>query len=381
VALRIFISVLVLSLFAYRAGASSSLQIEENQTKPAISSTFVSVQNLNGLPPEMHGIIVSNLDGLSLIALSKVSRYWKKFLLDDMYWENVAKELMFTGIRPSKEVYPCLRLFVLRCFSYTFQDLGEQNFSVNLFVSADGSTIVMPKWENKPGERNPPVTTVLTLSKGRNYRGIQGCYANGVNADGSVIVGWSDKTGHECQAFRWTKDTDIVPLFESDRSVAFSVSPDGLVVSGETRVDGSSLVFRCGKDTMDFSAEFLSSSKTESSDGFVRVYTGDDGFFFSRPSPYRWDEKHDVIESIAKILKRQNVLPEGWDLKSVQAVSTNGIFVVGTGKYHGADRMWMATIPRFHDDNRPLVPMQEPKTCLSWLYDRFWLPLSMFFPG
>jgi probable HAF family extracellular repeat protein len=67
--------------------------------------------------------------------------------------------------------------------------------------------------------------------------------ANGVSADGSVVVGWSTADGYGREAFRWTSDGGIVGLGHlpggSIRSEAKGVSADGSVIVGWGSVSDS----------------------------------------------------------------------------------------------------------------------------------------------
>jgi probable HAF family extracellular repeat protein len=59
--------------------------------------------------------------------------------------------------------------------------------------------------------------------------------ANGVSADGAVVVGWAYNAAGYWRAFRWTAATgmqDLGTLPGGDESVAYAVSADGAVVVG-----------------------------------------------------------------------------------------------------------------------------------------------------
>ena len=227
-------------------------------------------------------------------------------------------------------MYPSLTDYIEKCCRYSFQDLGKVDGSSSLLVSADGSTIVMRKWENKPGENHPPTSTILTVNSGEEPVVLENCYANDVNADGTLVSGWwslpNEKVLPESH-FEWKED-----------KVNYNVT---------------------GRKLYKWS--------DQSSDESVSIYPGDNGYFFYNPCPYRWGKRPDIREPIADILKQQGVLPNDWILTSVDSISTNGVFLVGKGLYKGEVKGWLATIPRSHDDK----PFEKPdrQSFLSWFFN------------
>ena len=114
-------------------------------------------------------------------------------------------------------------------------------------VSADGAVVVgwahtsdaygkAFRWTSGGGMIN-----LGTLGGGNDSR------ANGVSADGSVVVGQAH-TGYVWHAFRWTQASGIISLgtLGGSHSFANGVSADGLVVVGEanTTGDASTHAFR-----------------------------------------------------------------------------------------------------------------------------------------
>ncbi len=100
-------------------------------------------------------------------------------------------------------------------------------------VSADG-TVVVGWATNTSGQR-------------RAFRWVQGqgmqdlgtlggneSYANGVSADGTVVVGWAQNANGIYRAFRWKQETGMQDLgtFGGTASRAYGVSADGNVVVG-----------------------------------------------------------------------------------------------------------------------------------------------------
>ncbi len=56
-------------------------------------------------------------------------------------------------------------------------------------------------------------------------------YACGISANGSVVVGYGCRQSQVCQAYRWSRETGVVPL--DDASIAYGVSRDGAKIVGE----------------------------------------------------------------------------------------------------------------------------------------------------
>jgi uncharacterized membrane protein len=67
--------------------------------------------------------------------------------------------------------------------------------------------------------------------------------ANGISADGSVIVGDSqiERAGLPSEAFRWTAESGLIPLSQADHGIfmlgADAVSSDGNIILGSGIVD------------------------------------------------------------------------------------------------------------------------------------------------
>jgi probable HAF family extracellular repeat protein len=117
-----------------------------------------------------------------------------------------------------------------------------------------------------------------------------GSHANGVSDDGSVVVGWGLSTvgcsrGAGCRslpgAFRWTSAGGMTLLGDNEygsRSIAYGVSADGSVVVG-TR-SGTGIPERAFRWTPDSVMEYLSGGNTAlgvSPDGAIAVGFGHSG--------------------------------------------------------------------------------------------------------
>jgi probable HAF family extracellular repeat protein len=129
--------------------------------------------------------------------------------------------------------------------------------------------------------------------------------ANGVSADGNVVVGWSTTSvGTDKHAFRWVHDggpygggtmRDIGSLGAGD-SIAYAVNANGSVVVGQ-----------------------------------------------SANQAFRWTTI-DGMKSIQALLTAANVNMSGWTLTDAKGVSVDGGIIVGNGTHGGANAVWLARI-------------------------------------
>src|SRR5262249_6675561 len=119
-----------------------------------------------------------------------------------------------------------------QCF---FQGLGflpGGNFSSARGVNADGTVVV--GFSDREAFRWTAATGMVNLGF-LPGGGIQSV-ASGVNADGTVVVGYSQGDARRSEAFRWTAASGMVGLGflpgGSPASFAFGVNADGTVVVG-----------------------------------------------------------------------------------------------------------------------------------------------------
>ena len=190
---------------------------------------------------------------------------------------------------------------------------NEGCFSGATAVSADGSVVVGNSASSSTleGFRWTQSTGMQSLSGGVPYRG----RANGVSADGSIIVGVDSTRGYE--AFRWTQSTGMVLLDDQNGRIyseAKAVSADGSIIVGES-------------------------------------------LFVNRPDAFLWTQKTGMV-SLKETLIGEGLDVSGWTLNSATAISADGFTIVGNGTNpSGQYEAWVA--------NLSPEPVPEPLTILG----------------
>lgn len=236
-------------------------------------------------------------------------------------------------------------------------------------ISADGGTIV---GHYRSGTETPTIAfhwdgTTLTdvLTSG---------VASGVSADGSVVVGTQlfNPDGPPPllhQAFRWTSSVGVLRLGYLDGGSEFSfaegVSADGQVIVGVSESGRTSLgeAFRWTEsDGMIglgdlLGGDFQSIAHDTTADGRIvvgvsSVQPGPSGVSFA---PFIWDETNGMRNLVDVLVDEYGLADQlaGWDLGEARAISDDGTVIVGFGiNPDGNFEAWRAV----------LVP--EPSTVL-----------------
>jgi probable HAF family extracellular repeat protein len=224
-------------------------------------------------------------------------------------------------------------------------------------VSADGSVIVGTYGDNDNiAFRWTPGRGIAELP--RLPGDVVRCAARAVSANGSVVVGESRHESSYDEAFRFHADSGLIQLGVlpgDSSSVAFGVSADGSVIVGSS-VGAASQAFRWTQQAGMIGLGALpegscnSSAYGVSADGSIIV-----GQCYSdgRLEAFIWDAAHGM-RSLRQALESQFDLGAslaGWKLQSANAVSADGLFVVGYGTNPSGDReAWLAYLG---DEVRP----------------------------
>jgi probable HAF family extracellular repeat protein len=230
----------------------------------------------------------------------------------------------------------------VRAFRWTaaggMQDLGTlpkyEDSSFADGVSADGSVVVGSSSvdggavaDNKFQPRAYRWTARTGMQELRALFDVDQSVALGVSADGSVVVGWMKYADYIQRAFRWTAWTGMQDLSAQSYgvSIARGVSADGSVVVG-----GSSFGAFCwtAKTGMQLLGTFggMSEARGVSANGSIVVGYSENTR--GQPRAFRWTAKtgmQDLNRLYASLLRNGSVL---WD---AYAVSPNGRYIVGEG--------------------------------------------------
>jgi probable HAF family extracellular repeat protein len=214
-------------------------------------------------------------------------------------------------------------------------------------VSADGSVVVGFSYGSPSSE-----TRWMRWTKQAGPEDLGDGYATGVSADGRTIVGIA--YDQRPQAMRWTEHEGRIMLGGVEPywdSAAAAVNADGSIVVGWSVGPSGSRAFRWQKGTGALSLGTLpgdnySVASATSADGAVVV--GDSAPSTAPPSPTRavlWDET-DGMRAIETLLEEAAVDLAGWQLVHASGVSMNGKVVTGWGTNpSGAVESWIARLP------------------------------------
>jgi probable HAF family extracellular repeat protein len=240
--------------------------------------------------------------------------------------------------------------------------LPDHKYGSAIGVSADGSVIV-----GTYSEDNNDIT--FRWIPGRGIAGLPGlpaavirCEARAVSADGAVVVGESRFESDYDEAFRFHADTGLIRLGVvpgDSSSVADGVSADGSVIVGSS-LGADTQAFRWTQQTGMIGLGTLPDGRRNSralgvsADGSIIVGQsyGEGGF-----EAFIWDAAHGM-RSLRQVLVSQFDLGAnlaGWKLQSANAVSADGSFVVGCGMNPRGNReAWSAYLG---DEHRPVALM------------------------
>ncbi len=220
-------------------------------------------------------------------------------------------------------------------------------------VSADGSVIVGSSTFGGESEAFRWTSGGGMVGLGDLPGGLSRSTAQGVSADGSVIVGGSDSasSGNQSEAFRWTSGGGMVGLGDltggSFRSFATGISADGSVIVGGSDSASGFEAFRwtSGGGMVGLgglTGGSFSNARGVSADGSVIVGGGDSA---SGNEAFIWDETSNMMQSIRDGLIADGFDLTGWtELRDALAVSADGMTVVGFGTHNGTNEAFFARI-------------------------------------
>jgi uncharacterized membrane protein len=248
-------------------------------------------------------------------------------------------------------------------------------------LSGDGEILVGLYW--RPGQPGgsahasgwTPNTRVVDLGgNGHSSR------ANATNADGSVTVGWAERSDGTWQPTVWTSSglhtlTPTEAFCEAD-----GVTPDGTTIVGSTYDLAMNEFFAAAWDWngVTWTERVLGQLPGTSPSGYVvgngitadgKLVVGYNRFFFGSSTGFLWTEETGMIDVVNFLTENGVTLPPNYDVLSLSAVSDDGKVIVGNGQ---------STVPPFAPSGfvirtsgavgAPLVdgPREESPHILAW---------------
>lgn len=222
---------------------------------------------------------------------------------------------------------------------------GYASTSEAMGVSGDGDVIV--------GNRDNGGTNEAFIWTGgsgamSSLSGVAGeSYANAVSSNGVYVGGASDVGGTQV-AMRWSSGDGLETLGTIDNfagySYTYALNADGSVATGFSQSAGGNQAFRwaegagmTGLGTL--AGDTTSYGQALSADGNVIV-----GFSALGPTKtaFRWTEITGM-KSLVDILEASDVDVTGWTLNQARGISADGLLIVGTGTFGGADHAFLMT--------------------------------------
>lgn len=191
---------------------------------------------------------------------------------------------------------------------------GPEIFSSQVSaMSADGATfLVAPIYGLNSGTPITPFTWTASggfESLGQAFLDSASTYGTDLSADGSTVVGFSNRFGAAQRAYRWTREMGFMDLGESAGEacsyVARGTSADGSVIVGGGRECGNS----------------------------------------SEAAAFIWDHAKGM-QSLQDVLDELDVDTDGWTLIEATGLSDDGGVIAGWGiNPDGHTEAWVAVVP------------------------------------
>lgn len=257
--------------------------------------------------------------------------------------------------------------------------LGSSGFAWATAMSADGKVVVGTsdhdqtngiddrrafRWvEGGTGgdAANPQMSSLGTL-------GGQYSVANGVSADGTIVVGDSDNGMGSVLAYRWTEGTGMISIGDlgGGNSFAKAISSDGRTIVGMSHNpahEGHAYRWREGTGVEDLgvlSGHASSMANAVSADGTVIVGTS---YSPGSYTAFRWSEQNQ-LQSVSDWLAAGKVTAPTWSKSEATGVSADGTVIVGNGA--GADGVWHPYIARVTPTTAGVI---DPTKFAASLYD------------
>jgi len=214
-------------------------------------------------------------------------------------------------------------------------------------VSADGSVIV-GRVDGLTNEAFRWTQETGVVGLGDLAGGSFDSSASDVSADGSVIVGYGNSVNGR-EAFRWTQETGMVGLgtVPSSGSVGYSlnISADSTVIVGYDHSANGTEAFRWTQETGMVGLGTLSGGDPNYGEQYIS--TSANGSIIvgaSTNQAFHWTQKTGMV-SLKETLIGAGLDVSGWSLTSANAISADGFTIVGNGiNPSGQSEAWVANL-------------------------------------
>jgi uncharacterized membrane protein len=211
-------------------------------------------------------------------------------------------------------------------------------------LSNDGNTVVGLYWRagQPDGSAHAFSWTEAGGSVGLGSNGYSS-RANDCNADGSVVVGWAERSDGTWQPTAWVNGTITTLTPTEGFCEAYSVLPDGSTIYGSGYDlhsmrfygaawdwDGAQWVERSLGALPGTSGQGNVAPNDATPDG--RIVVGYNAYFFGSSTGFVWTEETGIVDIVDFVTERGGTWPDQFVVTSATAISDDGSIIVGVGQ-------------------------------------------------
>ncbi|GMU20558.1 MAG: hypothetical protein AMXMBFR13_06550 [Phycisphaerae bacterium] len=179
----------------------------------------------------------------------------------------------------------------------------------------------------------------------------------GISADGSTVTGYGQTASGIYGAFRWTPASGMTGLgtlngAPTEGSVAYAISPDGTTIVGAnlSSTGATAVRWRAESGIVSLDSEWdaieNTSANDTSQDGSVVVGRG----YRQSPAgniecPFYWSAQTGMVGLADYLVDVHHLDLTGWELINANAISPDGLTIVGEGIHNGVLEGFIAVLP------------------------------------